>query len=215
MSMSPSPASMPSQETATVYIDGFNLYHGLHDTYGRKYLWLDVVDLVQSLRPRTKIVKVKYFTALVQGDGGENQQHYIDALKARHGDVLEVVLGRYQRKQYVCRTCGASHVLFEEKETDVNMALEISHDAAQHRADSMFIISGDSDLSPAIRKALEVSEGAIFIAALFPPNRVSNELKKLMPASSRIGEAKIRGAQLPAMFSTDGKTFVKPSKWDS
>jgi hypothetical protein len=25
-----------------VYVDGFNLYFGLHERYGRKYLWLDL-----------------------------------------------------------------------------------------------------------------------------------------------------------------------------
>jgi hypothetical protein len=24
-----------------VYIDGFNLYHGMHTVFGRQYLWLD------------------------------------------------------------------------------------------------------------------------------------------------------------------------------
>jgi hypothetical protein len=31
------------------YIDGFNLYHGVHGEYGRKYLWLDVRAMLQSL----------------------------------------------------------------------------------------------------------------------------------------------------------------------
>ena len=35
------------------YIDGFNLYHGLRDRYQHRYLWLDVVQLVGRLRPRT------------------------------------------------------------------------------------------------------------------------------------------------------------------
>jgi len=33
----------------TVYIDGFNLYFGLRDQYGRKYLWLDLQALAESL----------------------------------------------------------------------------------------------------------------------------------------------------------------------
>lgn len=33
----------------SVYIDGFNLYHGIHEKFGRKYLWLDLEALAASL----------------------------------------------------------------------------------------------------------------------------------------------------------------------
>jgi hypothetical protein len=28
--------------TVIAYVDGFNLYHGLHQASGRRYLWLDL-----------------------------------------------------------------------------------------------------------------------------------------------------------------------------
>ncbi|GAB7006462.1 hypothetical protein JCM18899A_39350 [Nocardioides sp. AN3] len=31
-----------------VYVDGFNLYHGLKDQFGRRMLWLDLVELARS-----------------------------------------------------------------------------------------------------------------------------------------------------------------------
>lgn len=34
-----------------MYVDGFNLYHGLKDQFGRRMLWLDLVELSRSLRP--------------------------------------------------------------------------------------------------------------------------------------------------------------------
>ena len=37
--------------TVIAYVDGFNLYHGLHDKYRRRYLWLDLEHLVLRLRP--------------------------------------------------------------------------------------------------------------------------------------------------------------------
>ncbi len=47
-----------------VYVDGFNLYHGLRNESHREHLWLDVVALAKELRPRSQIVRVYYFTAL-------------------------------------------------------------------------------------------------------------------------------------------------------
>ncbi len=47
-------------ERLIVYIDGFNLYHGLHDAAGNRLLWLDIVKLATTLRPRSALVQVKY-----------------------------------------------------------------------------------------------------------------------------------------------------------
>jgi hypothetical protein len=48
----------PRSTAATVVacVDGFNLYHGLHDKYRRRYLWLDLERLVQRMRPNDRIV---------------------------------------------------------------------------------------------------------------------------------------------------------------
>ena len=46
------------------YIDGFNLYFGLKADHGRKYLWLDLQALVESLLlPDQELQGVRYFTA--------------------------------------------------------------------------------------------------------------------------------------------------------
>ena len=54
--------------TVIAYVDGFNLYHGLHQAYGRRYLWLDLQHLVQRVRPHDQILAVRYFTAEVKDD---------------------------------------------------------------------------------------------------------------------------------------------------
>src|SRR5690349_17165440 len=40
------------------YIDGFNLYYGLHTKYRRRYLWLDLEHLVQRMRRNDEIVAI-------------------------------------------------------------------------------------------------------------------------------------------------------------
>ncbi|MGH3157869.1 MAG: hypothetical protein ACRDNF_15010 [Streptosporangiaceae bacterium] len=76
-------------------MDGFNLYHGLHDRYRRRYLWLDLEHLVRRLRPSDRMVAVRYFTVLVQDDASAlaRQRTYLDALRAHSGACVEVVLG--------------------------------------------------------------------------------------------------------------------------
>ena len=113
--------------TAIAYIDGFNLYNGLHENYSHRYLWLDLVALIRNMRSKSKLLKVKYFTAtlLDDPDAQGRQAHYIAALEAAYPDLVEVIYGRYQRKPMGCKDCGATWTSYEEKETDVNIAVAL------------------------------------------------------------------------------------------
>lgn len=197
-----------------IYVDGFNLYHGLHDTSGRQHLWLDLAKLGQSLRPKQKLVGVRYFTSTVRNNAGaqSRQAHYIDAVSHKNPGTVTVILGRYQAKAMGCRNCGHSYTSYEEKETDVNMATSIVVDAASGAFDAALVVSGDSDMAPAIRAAKKFRQD-LFIAAAFPPGRYSQELKHLMPASFPININKVNQALLPDKFHAAGKDFQRPEKW--
>jgi uncharacterized LabA/DUF88 family protein len=203
-------------ETLAVYVDGFNLYHGLHEESGRKHLWLDLVALAQSLRPQSMLTKVMYFTAPVLNDprGLARQQSYLAALTAQNPTVLEVVQGRYQQKNKSCLKCGNTWRAYEEKETDVNIAINLVADAANKLTDAALIVSADSDLAPGVRLARQLNPN-LFVASAFPPKRVSNELKTLMPACFQIGMGKIRNSQLPptVVDAATGKQWTRPPKW--
>ncbi|MBK8757067.1 MAG: NYN domain-containing protein [Actinomycetales bacterium] len=185
-------------ERLIVYVDGFNLYHGLHDSARCRWLWLDLVALATSLRPRSALQQVRYFTAPVLGqpDAQSRQQHYLDALVAHNGARIDIVQGRYQSKTKTCRTCGAQWVEREEKETDVNIAVGLVTDTARGAMDAALLLSADSDLAPAVRAAKGINP-SLFVAAAFPPKRYSAELKALMPASFQISPSKVRGSFLP------------------
>lgn len=199
-----------------VYVDGFNLYHGLRDKARHRLLWLDLVELAKLLRPRSSLVKVHYFTAPVLDDpaAASRQSHYQQAMQALHPGIIKITQGRYQKKPLICRHCGNSRTLYEEKETDVNIATTMVEDAARGAADSALVVSADSDLSPAIH-AVRRLQPSMFIAAAFPPSRYSAELKKWMPASFHIATAKLNAAQLPPLVTdaATGRTYERPPKW--
>lgn len=196
------------------YIDGFNLYHGLRQKWGRKYLWLDLVALVASLRPRDHLVAVKYFTARVLDDPSakSRQDTYLKALAGSHPRALQIIHGRYQRKHMTCRVCGAEWLSYEEKETDVNISTQIVADSAADAMSSALIVSADSDLSPAVRMARELRP-QLFLVAAFPPLRRSAELRALMPASFTIGLGRVKAAQFPDEVTDGAMTYKRPAKW--
>ncbi len=202
-------------ERLIVYVDGFNLYHGMHQRFQRRYLWLDLVALATALRPRSKLVAVRYFTASVLDDppAQSRQDTYHNALRAAYPELLEIVMGRYTSKPFACRNCGATHTRYEEKETDVNIAVRLVADAAQDSADSFLIVSADSDVAPAVRLAQQIRPRA-FITAAFPPSRASAQLRALMPASFTIGRDKLAQSQLPdPVIDNNGTEYRRPEKW--
>jgi hypothetical protein len=206
--------------TVIAYIDGFNLYHGLRDRYGHRYLWMDTCRLVARLRPRDTIVAFRYFTAMVRDDpqAEARQQVYLGALRAHNTGDMQIVHGRYQAKSIACRSCGNSWTAYEEKETDVNIAVSLVADAAASQADIGLIISADSDLCPAIRTARSVAKARqtrFGIVAAFPPRRYSHEIKRLVPGAFTISHADIRNSLLPDCVTDPdtGRKFHRPEKW--
>ncbi|MGO1544056.1 MAG: NYN domain-containing protein [Gulosibacter sp.] len=207
------PVPKPPQDRMIVYVDGFNLYHGMREKFGRSTLWLDLVQMAKSFRPKQQLVQVRYFTAPVLNDAQaqSRQSHYIDALERKYSNLIDVQMGRYQSKPMVCRKCGHTYTHYEEKETDVNIAVSLLTDAALHNMDTAVVVSADSDLAPAVRAAQKLAS-SLFVFAAFPPKRYSTELKTLMPSSIHLGRDRMR-MQLPASFNAGGRTFTRPTYW--
>ncbi|HEY3751439.1 MAG TPA: NYN domain-containing protein [Pseudonocardiaceae bacterium] len=198
-----------------VYVDGFNLYFGLRAKYDRKYLWLDLQALAESLLRRDQTLEqVTYFTARVRNDpqGEQRQSDYLDALR-EHSLLVEIKDGRFQEKSRRCRGCGSAWTVFEEKETDVNIAVALLSDAVRDRFDTALVVSADSDLCPAVRTTKSLFPAKRVIAA-FPPRRHSAELKQIADGFVFIGDDKIRQAQLPDEVVTKaGIILRRPKHW--
>lgn len=202
-------------DRVSAYVDGFNLYFGLKALRGRRYLWLDLQALASNLlRPDQSLAQVTYFTARVRNDPGsvQRQADYLDALIA-HSPLVTVVDGRFQEKDRRCRRCQATWTVYEEKETDVNIAVALVEDAVQDRYDTALLLSADSDLCPAIRSMKRLRPTKRIIAA-FPPERHSGDLKRAVDGFLHIGHDKIRQSQLPATVVTKGGVSLqRPKHW--
>jgi len=197
------------------YVDGFNLYFGLKAKHGRKYLWLDLQALAASLlRPGQILEKVTYFTARVRNDreSEQRQSDYLDAL-VHHSPLVTIMNGHFQEKHRQCWQCGSAWTVYEEKETDVNIAVALLEDAVRDRFDTALLISADSDLCPAIRSMKRLRPEKRIVAA-FPPRRQSGDLKRAVDGYLAIGDDKIRQAQLPSVVITPaGISLHRPKHW--
>jgi len=100
------------------------------------------------------------------------------ALAAHGSGLVKVTLGHYQSKPVNRWNCGRVWTSYEEKETEVSVAVSLVADAARAASDPALIVSADSDLCPAIRTARCVNPRRGMIAA-FPPRRSSFEIRSL------------------------------------
>ncbi|GLY04716.1 NYN domain-containing protein [Actinoplanes sp. NBRC 101535] len=195
------------------YVDGFNLYNGMHDARGRRSLWLNMESLLGSLlRADQELSVVHYFTALVQGPSRQHQQTYLDALRA-HCASTRLHVGRFQSKQMRCRDCGHSWISYEEKESDVSLAVQIVEDAAVNVFDHALIVSGDSDMAPAIRSVRRIAPDKRLVA-VFPPKRSSVTLKQAADSTLQIYDKVPERHLLPDIIKTiDGTVVNRPGHW--
>jgi uncharacterized LabA/DUF88 family protein len=200
---------------AIAYVDGFNVYHGLHELTGRTHLWLDVQSLCRQVTPQDhELLAVKYFTARVRGTtpSYHRQNKYLRAL-ASHCPAVEITEGRFQKQTRFCRSCAAQWITYEEKESDVNIAISMVEDAALDRFDTAILVSGDSDLSPAVKAAKRLRTQAQ-IVAVFPPLRSSDPLRKVVDRTLHIDQRMLRRSQLPdEVVTASGIKLSRPAYW--
>jgi uncharacterized LabA/DUF88 family protein len=139
----------------TAFVDGFNLYHAV-DCLGKHHLkWVDLRTLCEQYapRPRYELTHVLYFSAYATWRPNAYKRHreYLNALRAAG---VTPVMGAFKRKERCCTNCGHSWQHHEEKATDVKIALQMVRGGFVDTYDRALLISGDSDLVPAVEMVL-------------------------------------------------------------
>src|SRR3989338_2056052 len=185
-------------------IDGFNIYHSLREQpHLWKYKWLNLYRLCQILIPkRCQITKVYYCSAYATWDANKMARHqqYVRLLKTT---PVDVVLGRFKEKSVKCRLCHREFKTSIEKETDINIAIKLVQGGIHDMYDSAIIVSGDSDLVPAIRGIKETFPTKQ-IGVAFPISRASEDPKPVGDFSLKLHEYQLSTCQFPDRVDVGG-----------
>lgn len=224
-----------------IYIDGYNLYYSR--LRGTPYKWVDIVTLFRDhilgpQDPDAQVIGVKFFTAPVKASYARHgvaseiaQTQYHRALMAKHSDLVEIIKGFHVLEPSTLPThvdgvdpskAQLSKVwLIEEKQTDVNLALEIYRDALLGHCDQQLICSNDSDLEPALRRVRE-DRPHITLGLVIPlpdgPDAKRRVPNKRLTARAHwvrhhIRDDELAQAQLPINVPTRKKPASKPAHW--
>jgi len=201
---------------AHAYIDGFNLYHGaLKGRPGCK--WLDLRKLCSALLPPAfELVDLRYYTAKMAESGrAQRQDVYLRALRGENAPFF-YKKGRFQRKTVVLpRADDGEEVavrLLQEKQSDVNLAVQLVADACDRRMEAALVITDDSDQEGALRMVRE--ECGVFLVVASP--RGLSGLAEAVGAdiSKTLYEDLLRECQLPdPSIDDEGRAVHRPKNW--
>lgn len=206
---------------ATFLIDGFNVYHSLKEagikldsdngTSGCKGTrWLDLTKLcnefVRNHLHGHTLNHIQYFSAHathLQASNPDVVTRHMAYIAALESLGVEPVLGKFKQARN----------RYEEKETDVAIAVHLMAALARDKCDAVVIVSGDTDLSPAIRVARDTFPGKS-IGVLFPYKRFNRELAQIADVHMKAGPGLYRACQLPdPVTAKNGTTIPKPPSW--
>ncbi len=167
------------------FVDGFNLYHELDKMNANHLKWFNLRTLLGFFIDEKihKIDKIYYFTAPTKWNALKLQRQG-QLLQAFRILGINVINGRFQLKEIRSNRCVNNCSTYEEKETDVNIALRMYRAAIFDEFDVGILVSNDSDQSPTLNLIKKDAPTKI-LKIITPPNTTqSEELKKIVGKSN-------------------------------
>lgn len=203
-------------------VDGFNLYYSIRESENARQSvkWLNLARLCRSylhlFGNNASLESIFYFSALPEHiepkKPGTIRRHknYIKCLEST-GVLVE--LGRFKyRGDFKCDGCGYSKPRYEEKETDVSIAVKLMELLFTNKADAVVIVSGDTDLAPVARVVADRFKNKT-VRFAFPYKRFNLELKNLAPKSFKIKKKSYFANQFPDTVQFGTSAISKPESW--
>jgi len=211
-------APAPNTVRLGVLIDGFNFYHSIDDAIQADVAtpdakWFDYWALAESflhqinVPGQKELTSVDYFSAYAHFRGPLHVKRHRALVDANKGRGVVAHMHRFKKRRRKCHDCRVTQTSHEEKETDVAMAIHLMRLFAEDKVDVAVLVTGDTDLLPAIKATFELWPHAMIWAG-FPYKRKNKELAEALTGSFRIGP----GAY-PRLALRD--TATRPSEWSS
>ena len=215
-----STAAKTALNRSIIYIDGFNLYYGA--IQGSPYKWLNLERYFRLLLPNDDIQVIRYFTAKVMNKrSAVRQEIYLSALATL--PLVDIILGQFKTKQIEgrCSSCPLPKPryfsAFEEKRTDVNIALWMLNDAHNNMCDRLILVTGDSDLVPAIamvKQNYPAKKIIVYVPARSLVRGAAVELRAIADRDKTLPINFLHACQFPAAVPRGGgQSIAKPVEW--
>jgi uncharacterized LabA/DUF88 family protein len=195
------------------FIDGFNFYHAIDTQAYRQFKWMSLTRLLGCYITKSDtLAGVEYFTTLATWDAGKVARHR-QFIRVNEEQGVVVTYGEFKRKDRFCTLCNRRFPSREEKQTDVNIALRMLELAVQDRYDKAIIVSGDTDLIPAIKSVTRTFPQKK-VGVVIPIGRASEDLKQQADFHHKMKLRHLVDSRLDDNHTMkDGSVSVCPANW--
>lgn len=159
---------LPPPVRAAIYIDGFNLYYPIHESGMHQLKWANLWKLGELICSPHKatLVKAVFCTALPKHYPEKHERH-VTFNAAQRANGVTVILGHHMHD-------GEK---WNEKQTDINVALSLIVDGIDDAYDIAILLSADSDQAATAKMFADRLPNKKLLA-VSPPNRpVSDKVK--------------------------------------
>lgn len=215
-------------ERATFFIDGFNLYYSIANVPNfQKYKWLNLRSLCEKFKVSSEQIQdVYYFTAYAEWRPKSASRHRV-YVAANKSFGCQPVFGKFIKKDRIrlvscnrpCtpsmpkQRCGRKYTSHEEKLTDVNIAVHMLKTCVKDECDSVYMISGDNDLIPALSAVHELCP-RVKVRVIIPFNARAYSLIETCKANhfkyQRINENHLKDSILPESIKIGECIYARP-----
>ena len=153
-----------NKKRSIILIDGSNFYFKLKDLNLQHLLEFDFSGFVEFLSRNNEIISGVYYVGAVRTDGTRRAQKMY-----KNQRKLFAHLRKHRFKYslgYLLKSDGKYH----EKGVDVNMAVDILVATYENVCDHIILVSSDTDLLPAIKKAKEKGKTVEYVGFSHQPS---------------------------------------------
>ena len=146
-----------AQERCLILIDGSNFFFKLKNLHLHNLLSFDFTAFSHFFCRGGTAVGATYFVGKVRTDGSEKTKQ----LQANQQKLLQHLIKHHYR--YALGYLMKSDGVFHEKGVDVEIAVAMLVAAYENLTDRILLVSSDTDLLPAIKKAQEKGKSVEYI----------------------------------------------------
>jgi uncharacterized LabA/DUF88 family protein len=149
-------------------VDGLNLFHGLLSSYGLAHTEVNLVKLSDSIiETNEKIYSIHLFGANFKGNSEKSIAQRKFMLQNSRLENVKTTLGKLKKREFTCNFCKHKYTFYQEKFTDVNIVLKIIEIIQNLEISKIYLISGDNDFLPIVKKVKELN--SVKIKIVIPP----------------------------------------------
>lgn len=137
------------KQKCTILIDGSNFYYKLKDLGLHNLLTFDFSEFIRFVARSHDVVSACYYVGRIRQDGSSKTEKLFNAQQKLLGNLKKHKI----LYQFGCLLKNDG--VYREKGVDVQIAVDMLVAAYENLADRIILVSSDTDLAPAIRKAKE------------------------------------------------------------